>query len=179
MMEIIHYTILKLVLNAVENMGYPYFKVLASDSPKQTQEREKVFCYEFYHRLRQIQDNYCKDLTLHSEFDRIKTLYNRNEMPDFIFYISETDYSNAAIIEVKNTRQMMENDIQKIENFINQNKCKMGISLIYSQTFFSVEKYIKGIDELHEIKNKDNIFIIAASDPGHIKYKSLMDIIGG
>ena len=179
MMEIIHYTILKLVLNAVENVGYPYFKVLASDSPKKVLEREKIFCYELYHRMRQIQDNYCKDLTLNSEYDRFRALYKRNEMPDFLFYISETDYSNTAIIEVRNTRQMMENDIHKIEEFINQNKCKMGISLIYSKTFSSVEKYIKGNDELYELKNKENIFIIAASDPAHIKCKSLMEITGG
>ena len=53
------------------------------------------------------------------------------------------------------------------------------ISLIYSQTFSSVEKYIKSLDELYKIENKDSIFIIAASDPAHIKYKSLMEITGG
>ena len=178
-MEIIHYSVLRLVLNAVENIGYPYFEVPTIDNPRKLQERERVFCYELYHRMRQTQDNYCKSITLNSKSNRAKRISLHSETPDFIFYVSETDANDTAIIEVRNTRRMIENDIQKIDDLISQDKCKVGISLIYSQTFSSVEKYIKSLDELREIENKDSIFIIAASDPAHMKYKSLVKITGG
>jgi hypothetical protein len=175
-MEIVHYSILKLVLTAIELVGYDYFKVKTSNDG--IQNRERVFCYELYHRLRQIQDNYCKDLTINGELDKRGRSAFSDEKPDFLFHIPGTDDNNAAIIEVKNTRENIENDIQKMNVFIEKYKNQMGISIIYNQTFSSVEKHIKGIDELKFIKNKEIIFVIAASDPAHIKCKSLLEIMG-
>jgi hypothetical protein len=176
-MEIMSYTILKLVLDALQIVGYPYFKIPNTDDKYKIQSRERIFCYELYHRMRQIQDNYCKDLTLNGELNKKgRTCFN-NEIPDFLFHIPETDNFNEAIIEVKNTLSIIE-DLQKIDNFINAHNYKLGILLIYNYTFSKVQKEFKSLKEnLANIKNKENIYIIVASDPGHIKHKLLSDML--
>jgi hypothetical protein len=175
-MGITSYTILKLVLDALQIVGYPYFKIPTADDEYKVQ-RERVFCYELYHRMRQIQDNYCKDLTINGELDkRGRKNYNK-EIPDFLFHIPGTNNFNETIIEVKNTLQII-GDLQKIDNFISEHNYKFGILLIYNNTFFKVQKEIKFIrEDLANIKNKENIYIIAASDPGHIKHMLLSDVL--
>jgi hypothetical protein len=176
-MEIMSYTILKLVLDALYNVGYSYFKIPTTDDKYKTQNRERVFCYELYHRIRQIQDNSCKNLTLNGELDKRGRANYNNEIPDFLFHIPGTNNFNEAIIEVKNTLQII-GDLQKIDKFISEHNYKLGILLVYNHTFSKVQKEFKSIKEdLANIKNKENIYIIVASDPVHIKHKLLSDML--
>jgi len=50
-MEIISYNILKLILNTLQIVGYPYYKVPTTDNKNKLQNRERVFCYELYHEM--------------------------------------------------------------------------------------------------------------------------------
>ncbi|MCL2804569.1 MAG: hypothetical protein FWD26_01340 [Treponema sp.] len=176
-MEIMSYNILKLVLDALQIVGYPYYKVPTTDDRNKLQNRERVFCYEFYHRMRQIQDNHCKELTLNGELDKRGRINYNNEIPDFLFHIPGTDSNNEAIIEVKNSLQII-TDLQKIDRFINEHNYKFGILIIYNNTFSKVQKEVKNSREkLTNIKNKENIYIIAASDHAHIKHILLSDIL--
>ena len=178
MMDSFHYNILNLVGRAAENVGYPYYKVTTSENPQKLHDRERVFCYELYHRMRQIQDNYCKDLTINGELDKSGRLDYDSEKPDFLFHIPGTDNHNEAIIEVKNVLQV-EADLKKINVFIKHHKYKVGILFVYNHSLIAVEKFIKKNNELFDIECKDKIYIIAGNDPAHIKCKSLMEITGG
>ncbi|MCL2764071.1 MAG: hypothetical protein FWD40_02170 [Treponema sp.] len=176
-MEIISYNILKLVLDTIEHVGYNFFKVPTTDDKQILLNSERVFCYELYHRIRQLQDNYCKELTLNGVLDNKRRINYKNEIPDFLFHIHGTTSCNGAIIEVKNTLQII-TDLNIIDKFINEYNYKLGILLIYNYTFSKVQKEFKNSkEEYTNIKNKENIYIIAASDPGHIKHLLLSDIL--
>jgi len=68
--------------------------------------------------------------------------------------------------------------LQKIDRFINEHHYKFGILIIYNNTFSKLQEEVKtSREELTNIKNKENIYIIAASDPAHIKHMLLSDIL--
>jgi hypothetical protein len=166
-------------MKAAENVGCNYYKTPSNNLEKQ-QNRKQIFCYELYHRMRQLQDNHCKELTLNGELDKSgRAVYNDGK-PDFLFHVSGTDSFNEAVIEVKNTLHIKEvkEDIQKINAFIKGHEYKIGILFVYDHALPTVKKFINAIRELDTLESKDSIFVIVAKDPWHIKAISLSEITG-
>ena len=83
-------------------VGPEYFKIITTYNTGGI-IRERVFCYELYHQLRQILP---KDdpITLHAEIDKrghIDFGPDDRRNPDFIFHTPGTHKGNTLVIEVK------------------------------------------------------------------------------
>ena len=103
--------------------------------------RERVYCYELYHQLRKILGDRYK-YNLDGELSKNAHPIIENEIgakiPDFlIHYRSKMDH-NLVIIEVKPIKSVndsitnLEEDLDKIIDFIETAEYQYGIMLIYS-----------------------------------------------
>ena len=172
-----NYNIVGLVTEAAKNVTAGYYKVETANGEQKY--RERVFCYELYHQMRERQKNYFYGLIINGELDKTGNINYKREKPDFVIHVQGTDDRNEAIIEVKNTLQEEDvyKDIGKIDRFIRNHKYKMGIFLTYNQPLSEVEKVIKEIRVLRCIENKENIYIIAADNSKNIEVKQLSEIV--
>ncbi|MFP3257245.1 MAG: hypothetical protein RXO36_05555 [Candidatus Nanopusillus acidilobi] len=105
--------------------------------------QERIFSYEFYHQIRKLQESnqetnhykFLKESTLKIEGERIK--WDIKKQPDFIIHKPGTNESNYLVIEIKKIKSSIDsivNDLIKLNEYINEEKYKYGISLIFGET---------------------------------------------
>jgi len=170
--------IVKLVIEAIKNVSNDYIRIERADGGQQY--RERVFCYELYHQMRQIQDDFCKSLIINGELDKRSYSGFNNKVPDFLFHVPGNNDNNEAIFEVKNTLENKDeiiNDFKKIDKFINEHGYKIGIFLLYNHSFSDEKQKIKNILEKCEVKNKEKIFIITTKNPSEVECKVYSEIL--
>lgn len=95
--------------------------------------RERVFCYELYHQMRNNQKLIPnKDITIFGEMDKRSVKIFDDEKPDFIFHEPGTE-KNYLIMEVKNNfnKDTTYNDLKKLIKFIILHSYQYGIELYY------------------------------------------------
>lgn len=97
------YDIVGTIEEALNNVGYGYYKVITSYSNEGI-VRERVFCYEFYHQLRKIMgDN--PFLSLCAEIDKRGHKHFQPEdrkNPDFILHNAGTFQNNELDLHANN-----------------------------------------------------------------------------
>lgn len=142
-----------------------YIKLDVADSEKQIY-RERVYCYELYHRLRCVLGER-HDYELNGEVDKaghsiIKEALGAKK-PDFIVHVQGEMKKNLAVIEVKpvivkKEPNKLEKDLKTLEGFLSEAKYHYAIMLIYGESEGGLPQKI--IDKFNKyIKNK-NIQII-------------------
>lgn len=99
--------------------------------------RERAYCYELYHQLRQVLPEDFQYI-LHGEIDKrgqryIKQCFNgKCPNPDFVIHEPGT-MNNLAVIEVKASFETVNisNDLRKLRRFIARVAYQHGISIVF------------------------------------------------
>lgn len=117
-----------------------YFQLpeAGSEEPKY---RERVYCYELYHQLRNVLESKLSDFPykLDAEVDKAgHRIIEERMKPDFIVHVPGEMNSNLAVIEVKPLKQQisrlkdeLEYDIDKLKTFLEEFRYHRAIMLIY------------------------------------------------
>lgn len=160
--------ILKLI-NALNNIEKEYYFVEISYK-KGGIARERVFCYELYHQLRNVLGEDFP-FTLHGELSKRGheeiDLLNQ-KIPDFLIHIPGKWDNNEVIIEVKNqiSQDAIKEDIQKIVSFLKNVHYHHGILIIYNFSFKdSIEVFKENYYENLDPAICNDIFILNKEKP--------------
>lgn len=97
--------------------------------------RERVFCYELYHRMRCIQANEENSiLAIHAEVDKRGSERFCGENPDFVFHQPGNMEDNTLVVEVKGKLDpsAVIGDINKLEKFITRYEYNAGVFVLYN-----------------------------------------------
>jgi hypothetical protein len=133
-----------IIKSALEEVPNGYYKLRTTYAPKGI-VRERVFCYELYHRIRQQLGEV--PILIHGEIDkRGHQRFEREDQrnPDFVFHIPGKMEENTVVVEVKgnldtsNYRQKVAKDFVTLINFINKYHYKIGIFISYN---YSMEDF--------------------------------------
>ncbi len=110
-----------------------YFKLREAGSEEQIY-RERVYCYEIYHQLRNALGNNFR-YELDGELDkRGHEIIQGDQKPDFVVHEPGTMDRNLVVIEVKPvtvTVQKLEKDLCKLKGFLDRAEYYRAIILIY------------------------------------------------
>ncbi|MCI0329666.1 MAG: hypothetical protein L0196_01760 [candidate division Zixibacteria bacterium] len=118
---------------ATTKIGAHYFRIHVAGSEKQI-FRERVYCYELYHQLREaLTDEFSFELD--GELDkRGHEIIKGDRKPDFVVHKSGCMAQNLAIIEVKpadvELKELGE-DLKKLKGFVENANYYRGVMLIY------------------------------------------------
>ncbi len=167
---------------AITRVDEKYIKISIHKLPDNTY-RERVYCYELYHQLRNLLgDDY--EYILDGELDKrshpIIAKFIGQKIPDFVVHHRGIMENNMVIIEVKPIKSItdsitkFEKDLVKLSNFIEMANYRHGIMLVYSNgedTFNS--KITEKFREMMEYY-KNKIFLVwhpgPNQEPEIIKY---------
>lgn len=139
----------KMILDALAGIDRNYYSLQTASNIKPIIRRERIFCYELYHRMRCIQEakpeeykfkiNAEPDKRGHSEFN--------GENPDFIFHQQETMNNNLLVLEAKTHSEKNKNDIEKdflkLKCFIQCYMYKWGAFLYFGGNQVEFSKKMK------------------------------------
>ena len=146
---------------ALQSIPAAYLRLETMDGPI---VRERVFCYELYHKLRNIQENNSElpELTPNGEIDKSGHSEFRDfgKNPDFVFHHPGTMNKNIYVIEVKG--KINATDIQKdfdtLLTFIGDKAYSFGLFILYNHTMnelgrsnFNETRKHKYVNEAHRI----------------------------
>lgn len=155
--------IIKVICNAISQVPKEYYKIKTSEG--ESIIRERVFCYEFYHQIRKIQDdaNEISIGSIYGEVDKSGRLDYNGENPDFIFHSPGDNDHNLSILEVKvkYDNLQIKSDLTKLNNFIKNHQYKYGIFLLlnYSLDEFKL-KINEHINDFNQYKDNNDIIIL-------------------
>lgn len=163
---------------------------------------ERVFCYEFYHKLRVQMDERLdghnelvystRNIFLQSELikDKINhfieniyrvTRLSKEFMPDFLLH-TPGDFSNQlVVVEVKSTPKLssseLNEDILKIQEFINNYQYKKGIFIAVNVNEDSMKKLIGRLAKWHpkNINTPERISLFFKDKPYSKLYEYLLN----
>jgi hypothetical protein len=114
-----------------------YFRVqTASERGPKPVYKERVYCYEFYHQLRNAIPDASR-YTLMGELDkRGHEIIHGGKAPDFVFHVPGTINGNLAVMEVKridnNDNDEIQNDCYKLRKFVEEEgRYKGAIYLVF------------------------------------------------
>lgn len=149
--------------------------------PYLTRHHERVFCYELYHQFRKImeQNNLTNNVILQAELRKpqvgmeIEQLFRIQSTdavyyPDFLIHEPGTFDHQDLIIEVKAnpkvSREEMQNDLLKIDQFISKYQYQKGVFLAINVNDNKRDKLITSPEFLHflenQIENKTKILLM-------------------
>ena len=124
-----------LIKTALPHVGSDYFNL--KTNYKQI-VRERVFCYEFYHQLRNRMTTPL-ELTLNGEIDKgghPDFAPDGWKNPDFVFHIPGTHEHNTLVIEVKGKLESkgIKKDFNTITTFIEKYQYTAGVFVLYNHS---------------------------------------------
>jgi len=132
------YYFMKRLTDAGAKMESHYFQLPVAGS-EESIFRERVYCYELYHQLRNVLGNDFP-YKLDGEVDKAGHPIIRKKLgakkPDFIVHVPGTMRRNLVVIEVKPVNvkdeiSKLEDDIETLKNFIKEAQYHRAIMLIY------------------------------------------------
>ena len=142
------------LIKAAENVDAHYFQlpIAGGDEPIY---RERVYCYELYHQLRCMLDDF--PYKLNGEVDKSGHPIIRNaKKPDFIIHQPGDMKHNLAVIEVKpvtvkDRLSELKEDLKTLKWFLNEARYYKAVMLIYGNIngFLpkNIEQEIENIDD--------------------------------
>ncbi len=147
-------TFLDVLSSAGKKIRYHFFRIQTA-SEEGFVFRERVYCYELYHRLREmlpLEFNYELDGELDKKGQKLFHKLKMKYIPDFLVHKPGDMDHNLTVIEVKQIRRYnikkkeISSDIAKLSRFIEEASYFRGIMLLYS-------------DDLNEFPQKLKNFI--------------------
>lgn len=128
--------------------------------------RERVFCYELYHQIRNIVGEKDNLFRIHGEPDKrghLKFDVEDRRNPDFIFHAPSSMNHNLIVLEVKgkySTRDVCK-DLDTLNIFTTKYNYKKGVFLIYN---YSLEHFRRNIkrqkQKFQKFSTNSNIIIL-------------------
>jgi hypothetical protein len=163
-MEKDFFIFLEQLKEAVTKVDAKYINISVIELPNNIY-RERVFCYELYHQLRKLLGDDYKYM-LDGELDKKSHPIIYPKIPDFVIhYRGEMGY-NLAIIEVKPIKSIytsitnLEDDLDKIIDFIEVGEYHYGIMLIYSNGVDLLNKNIIKVFKERTSSHPEKIFLL-------------------
>lgn len=150
-----------------------YFKIKFAGS-EELKFRERVYCYELYHQLRNILGDEF-EYKLDGEVDKIGHLFYQEtgpKKPDLIVHVPGDMDRNLVVIEVKPVTVAariteLEEDIKTLKGFLEEGNYYRAIMLVYSNGQDLPEKILSKVKSL--IKNyekRGQILLVWHRGPG-------------
>lgn len=152
---------------ALIESDYFQLPVLGQENPIY---RERVYCYELYHRLRStLKDSFKYKLDgeldksghpiLHETVGPVK--------PDFLVHERGAMNKNLIVIEVKPINVILvglSKDLKTLQNFLNKAEYYRAIYLIYGNGPRSIEKVVSQISNIID-NNNNRFYLLSHSQP--------------
>lgn len=160
---------IELIKEALSQVEPAYFELTTTYEPSGI-VRERVFCYELYHQLRNRMTTNHK-LTLNGEIDKrghIDFNHEDQKNPDFVFHIPGTHEGNTLIIEVKGKLNSIDikKDFDTVSTFIEKYNYQAGIFILYNH---SLDEFIEESSQmLNHFKKKlsaNSFYILTIKQP--------------
>lgn len=129
--------VIEIALNLVDK---PYYKLKTTYEPDGI-VRERVFCYELYHRMRNVLERRKEiKLTLNGEIDKrghIEFEEDDRKNPDFVFHTPGCMEGNTMVVEVKGkiTEEYLDKCVKDFETmicFVSKYRYKAGVFVLYN-----------------------------------------------
>jgi hypothetical protein len=152
---------LDIIKSALEEVPQEYYKLRTTYSSDGI-VRERVFCYELYHRMRCLQERQGKNLLrIHGEIDKrghelFELLDRRN--PDFVFHVPGSMKENTVIIEVKGNidsgdyLRKVKEDLETLLLFTRIYNYKAGVFIIYNYSQMEFKNKAHKSDQIKAIQ---------------------------
>ena len=157
-----------LVVDALQNVQNEYFEIKQTEK-KSTKKRERVFCYELYHQMREIQalKNHL-DLTINGEINKAGHLViKENFDPDFVIHRQGSMGDNHAVIEVKTSKNKrgIIKDFETIKCMVHCYNYKIGIFLITGTDIkWFVQEILPKLKDPNLISHETQIYVVCKND---------------
>lgn len=137
-----------LIIRATKNISHDYF--IPSLRNVEPLYRERVYCYELYHQMRNEMDrtNFSAHYVINGELDKASTGIDMTLKPDFIFHVPGEYEHNLIAMEVKRAPQLkmvsLRKDISKLNKLMDDLSYKKGIMLIFGGMNVLTRSFIEG-----------------------------------
>jgi len=138
---------LDLVADALSDITQPYFMLATTYEPSGI-VRERVFCYELYHKMRLKLGNDSR-LSLNGEIDKrghVDFEPGDQKNPDFVFHIPGTHEGNTIAMEVKGRIDRPANivaDFRTLLTFCKKYSYQAGLFALYNHTLNELARAIR------------------------------------
>ena len=143
-------SMITVITESIKEVPQEYYKLRTTYNSEGI-VRERIFCYELYHRMRVYQEseNLNDVFTLHGEIDKSghrEFLQEDRKNPDFVFHIPGEMSNNAVVLEVKGKFNIADTvkDFETLERFTTEYQYKKGIYLFYNYTKNEIVRNLQG-----------------------------------
>ena len=169
---------INLMVASLQEVRSEYFNLITTDEESGI-VRERVFCYEFYHKMRCNMDE-TLGITLNGEVSKQSHqsfLKEHRKTPDFIFHRPGTMENNLIICEVKGklfekkgTKADLIKDFETLEAFVSRYQYKAGVFVLYNHSLEELIDFFPP-EKLSEMCNQcdDKIYIITVPSAGTVE----------
>lgn len=164
--------LLPIVKKALTQITSDYFKIITTYD-RSGIIRERVFCYELYHRIRNLMDESEIDFNtvLNGEINKRGHLGFAEEDrkdPDFVFHVHGNFEDNTIVMEVKGRIDQLaglKKDFATLLKFTTDYQYKLGILIIYNHSLSDLFKVFDNeMKELPRVEGSDKILIISIKE---------------
>jgi hypothetical protein len=158
--------LIKLSLRQVEA---PYYKLTTTYEPSGI-VRERVFCYELYHKIRSNMRSHHR-LSLNGEIQKqghIDFEKKDRKNPDFVFHVPGTHEHNTLIVEVKGKIvDEIKKDFTTLLTFVNKYDYMAGIFILYNHSFEELISNMGSSMKPLRVKPKaDAVYVLSIKQAG-------------
>lgn len=128
--------------------------------------RERVYCYEFYHRLRDVFKEYGFQYSVAGEVDKkVHPILHKKIgalKPDIIVHIPGTMEKNLVVVEVKSIKadsSDIKKDLKSLIKFLKKAEYFRAVHLVWGGTEEEIKKYIRRSFEHEQLRFSNSLYL--------------------
>ena len=168
---------LKWLERALGSMEKEYYGI--SGYKSEPRVRERVFCYELYHRIKSKYGDKFGKMRLHGELDKRGYDLCCNNIPDFLFHEPGSMGKNQLVVEVKATlkNEGIKKDFETLSKFVSEYKYNMGAFVLINHSLDELKIKFSSFD-FTSIDQSDKIYVMCKkSATDDLELKKLSDLL--
>ena len=174
-------SLLQFIEDALNNVDKNYYSIVTGDNDRQKIVfRERVFCYEFYHQMRRIQETSRFSINIDAEINKSgHEVIEEDFDPDFVIHKRGSMRKNYAVIEVKMRLENFRKDFETLCCMINKYNYKCGVFILLNNSYDKfVEKAREKLKSICFQVAKDKIYVFCKENKeSDLTIKKLSEII--
>ena len=162
----------EILKGATSRIGREYFLLPVAGSDDSIY-RERVYCYELYHRLREFFEASGFQYSLAGEVDKNghTIIYPKlgAKKPDLIVHKPKTMEDNLIVVEVKPIRtdiREAKKDIETLIGFLDHAQYYRASHLVYGGNEKDINEYVRGVFETDQLKYSNLLYLFWHKSPG-------------